>query len=365
MASYINQNIFFLIKNHHLVLWDYDAHKQYIISSNHLARLLYLSQNSEKKPDKNNKIDQELLDSGVLSEKAFVDIKWGWDDLSKIFHIGTSKIDYEIIPKNASEWARVYQNACEDSYAAPIPRLRHELGCLRDTHIIHLAHPCSKKEAGLHHALLKRRSVREFLPIAITKPQLESILYYSLAYLPFRSSEVSDLCPVELRDRRSSPSGGGLNAIQGYVYIRNVEQIPAGLYYYNPSAHQLELVGQNSDFCLGTALSGQFFAEDIPFGIFLACQFDRLWWKYPHSRAYRVALLDAGHISQSIQLIATSLGLSTWVSAAINEACLESVIGEINQIAPLLFVGAGFSTGRDMPEVLENLHASEITINDY
>jgi SagB-type dehydrogenase family enzyme len=358
VPSYISDNIFFLIKNKQLVLWDYQAHKQYSISPQYLCRLLHLSQNPDVEPDTQDSIDQELLATGVVSESGFPAMEWGWDDLSRIFHVGTSKIDYAARPESVDEWAIAYQSACDEAFTVPVPRLRHESKGKDTGHCIALTRPVTTQNYDLQSTLSKRRSVREFLPVALTKQQIELILYYSLAYLPSRGLATSQLCPDELRHRRSSPSGGGLNAIEGYVYINNVAQIPPGFYYYNPVEHQLESIKTDDDFSLGHALNGQFFAEDIPFGIFLTCQFDRLWWKYPHSRAYRVALLDAGHISQTVQLVSTALGLGTWVSAAIDEACLEPILGDSHQSAPLLFVGAGVSTGRDMPVALEALHAS-------
>lgn len=357
MPSYISSTIFFLIKNNQLVLWDYAAHKQYSIPQAYLSRLLHLSQNPHENPDKDHAIDHDLLATGLLAEHSFPLVDWGWDDLSKIFHFGTSRIDYAEQPNNTREWAIAYQAACDNAVEVPIPKLRHEAQSRKIINSIELDVPGTAQTHDLQQTLLQRRSVREFLQEAITKKQLESILYYSLAYLPSRSVDVSKLCPEGLRDRRSSPSGGGLNSIDGYVYIRNVAEIPAGFYYYNPARHRLELISSDRDFSIGRALNGQFFAEDIPFGIFLTCQFDRLWWKYPHSRAYRVALLDAGHISQTVQLVSTSLGLGTWVSAAIDESCLEPVMNHLDRSAPLLFVGAGVSTGRDMPTALEELHA--------
>lgn len=365
MPSYISSNIFFLIKNNQLVLWDYAAHKQYSITQAYLSRLLHLSQNAHENPDRDHAIDQDLLATGLLAEHSFPVVDWGWDDLSRIFHFGTSHIDYTEQPTNTQEWAIAYQAACENTVDVPIPKLRHEVQSRKIINSIQLDVPATDETHDLQHALLTRRSVREFLPQAVTKKQLGSILYFSLAYLPSRAGDISELCPEGLRHRRSSPSGGGLNSIDGYVYIRNVSQIPAGFYYYNPARHQLELISSDREFSLGKVLNGQFFAEDIPFGIFLTCQFDRLWWKYPHSRAYRVALLDAGHLSQTVQLISTSLGLGTWISAAIDESCLEPVIDHLNRSAPLLFVGAGVSTGRDMPAALEELHANGRVHNDY
>ena len=60
----------------------------------------------------------------------------------------------------------------------------------------------------------------------------------------------------------------------------------------------------------------------------LAPRFGRNFWKYRnHPKAYRVAILDVGHLSQSLQVAATPLGLGTFVTAAINEVDIERALG--------------------------------------
>ena len=71
-----------------------------------------------------------------------------------------------------------------------------------------------------------------------------------------------------------------------------------------------------------------------------------MWWKYRHSQAYRVSLLEAGHISQTIQLCATALGFSTWLTAALCERKIERALALPDLIEQVfLFVGAGHSDG--------------------
>ena len=60
----------------------------------------------------------------------------------------------------------------------------------------------------------------------------------------------------------------------------------------------------------------------------LTARFHRSFWKYrKHAKAYGVVLMDAGHLSQTLYLICTELGLGAFVSAAINDRNIEEHLG--------------------------------------
>ena len=44
--------------------------------------------------------------------------------------------------------------------------------------------------------------------------------------------------------------------------------------------------------------------------VFFTAVFARQLWRYPYSRAYRAALIEAGHVCQTFLLAATSLRLA-------------------------------------------------------
>ena len=51
-------------------------------------------------------------------------------------------------------------------------------------------------------------------------------------------------------------------------------------------------------------------------------------WKYEgDDNAYRVVLIEAGHIGQNVMLAAGSLGLSACASAALDHTTLERLFG--------------------------------------
>jgi len=124
-----------------------------------------------------------------------------------------------------------------------------------------------------------------------------------------------------------------------------VEGIRSGVHYYEPTHHGLDFICEIKE-PLGDFLDGQHFINDIAFGAFITARFDKMWWKYKHSRAYRVSLLDVGHLSQTFQLVCTAAGLSTWITAALTEEKIETLLNiETYEEQPVFFVGAGYSDG--------------------
>ena len=66
-----------------------------------------------------------------------------------------------------------------------------------------------------------------------------------------------------------------------------------------------------------------------------------------HARAYRVVLLDAGHLCQTFCLVATWLGLAPFCTAAMNDTLIEDdlKIDGISESA-LYVAGVGFPRSR-------------------
>ncbi|MBB3241350.1 SagB-type dehydrogenase family enzyme [Pseudomonas sp. Tn43] len=208
--------------------------------------------------------------------------------------------------------------------------------------------------------LIGRKTCRTFTDAAVSLEDLGTLLYLSLGYLHERENDVDDGLVEGLDARRSSPSGGGLNACEGFLHIRNVSGLEPGFYAYHPVDHALSFVNPALDSSLGQLLCGQHFINNLPVGLFITSRFDKLWWKYQHSRAYRMAFVEAGHISQTFQLVATALGLNTWLTGALADDQVEALLGlEDSAEQPLFFVGCGKSDGQVMCKELKALLSSQ------
>lgn len=169
--------------------------------------------------------------------------------------------------------------------------------------------------------------------------------------------------------KRTSPSGGSLHPTECFLVVQRVEGIAPGLYRYRIDGHALEAVTpgiappQPGD--VGTrasrgaesrawtaaelrafariAVAGQDWFADAPVLCVLAPRFHRNFWKYRnHAKAYRVCVLDVGHLSQTLQLCATEAGLGPFVTGAINEVDLERAFGMTGyEQSPLAVCGFG------------------------
>ena len=89
--------------------------------------------------------------------------------------------------------------------------------------------------------------------------------------------------------------------------------------------------------------AGQQWFADAHVLVVLAPRFARNFWKYRnHPKAYRVTILDIGHLSQTLFLSATELGLGACITAAINEVDIERAFGLTHYVeGPLAVCGFG------------------------
>lgn len=162
--------------------------------------------------------------------------------------------------------------------------------------------------------------------------------------------------------KKTSPSGGALHPTECYLIARNVKGLQPGLYHYRAGDHALQPLpldeaviladagrhpsaqGMNAlDFLSWIAVGGQQWFADAHVLCVLAPRFERNFWKYRnHPKAYRVCILDVGHLSQTLLLSATEQGLGSYITAAINEADLERAFGLTHWIdGPLAVCGIG------------------------
>ncbi|MBE1462216.1 nitroreductase family protein [Kibdelosporangium phytohabitans] len=62
--------------------------------------------------------------------------------------------------------------------------------------------------------------------------------------------------------------------------------------------------------------------------LFYTSVFGRNQWKYSNiARSYRVLLLDVGHLSQTVYLVTTALGLGMTFTAACRDEIIEEPLG--------------------------------------
>jgi putative peptide maturation dehydrogenase len=188
--------------------------------------------------------------------------------------------------------------------------------------------PLVERHGDLYDVLLRRRTTRSFdLDTPLPLDELAVVLRYVFGYHGYAPlfGEVTTL-------KRTSPSAGGFHPVEAYPLVTNVEGLDPGFYHYDARNHALELMAPlGADEARAAAaefVCGQTYFADAHVLFVLAARFDRAFWKYRnHPKALGALLMDAAHLSQTLYLVATELGLGAFVTAAINNADIEERLG--------------------------------------
>jgi putative peptide maturation dehydrogenase len=204
--------------------------------------------------------------------------------------------------------------------AAPEPDFR----CKPGTESLPLAPP---RLGDFDQLLAARRTCRNFDPkAALGKTEFATMMRRVWGAVGTRT-----LAPGAVAVKKNSPAGGGLHAVEAYLLVQRVEGLAPGFYHYLSMAHAVELLQPLSpEEAAGWAhrfAAGQDWFHDAPVMVVMVARFDRLFWKYRrHTKAWRVVHLDVGHLSQTMYLSATELGLGCFVTAAINDRAVEQAL---------------------------------------
>lgn len=353
MSYFLNPYLFFLLEEDGVLAWDYKNHSQHLLEKKHFSALLKVSQNL---PVQNELLPtlQELKEAQLISTTPYEKVQnWGWDALSKIFHIGTQNVyapsditDEETLSKN-------YLDECEKLSGSTPPLFSERQGLLVDL-------PSPDLESLDHVSLLttfkNRKTCRHFSGKPMTLKNLSTLLFASFGLIHGDSwPEVTRNNLKIIGMRKSAPASGGLHAEEAYIAAYRVADLAPGIYHYRPQDHKLTLM-QLGDFeeKIISANYKQFYSRGLACGFYLTSRLDKLWWKYKHSKSFKVALLDLGHASQTFLLTATALGLQTWITAAFEEKRINDILQLENiKESPFLFLGAGYGTGQTIPDEMQ------------
>ena len=171
--------------------------------------------------------------------------------------------------------------------------------------------------------------------------------FSAVLYRSFGARAVHDYAEGLQLLKKGVPSAGGLHPTEAYLLVQRVQGVPTGLYHYHPVDHALEPI-QPLDADEAAALCRHFVAAQTYFVdahviVLPTSRFIRNFWKYRnHAKAYRALILDVGHLSQTMYLAATELGLAAFITAAINEVDIEQAFGlDALEEGPLAVCGFG------------------------
>jgi SagB-type dehydrogenase family enzyme len=246
-------------------------------------------------------------------------------------HFSTKDARYVKRQRSLAEWKTILPK----KRAPPIFK------SITDAATLPLPKPASP-DSEFVRVLLKRQTHRHFSSASPSVEQVSQLLSLVWGVTGYLESPVFGRLL-----RKTSPSGGARHPGEVYLMALRVKGLARGLYHYHPGKHCLEKISANATpekaklYC-----ASQKYARSAAALFIMTAVFERTMWKYPKSRAYRVVLLDAGHLAQTFCLVATWLGLAPFCTAALSDTMIEKDLGIDGIRESVLYV-----TGVGVPKV--------------
>jgi len=229
-----------------------------------------------------------------------------WNPEAGFFHTATKDVRFWS-PLEATRQARVQASR----WPMPRPVKRY-----RGAAVIDLPRPVRGDDFAT--VLLRRRTWRRFSAQPVTIEELATLLGLAVGVQHWVKAGPREV-PL-----KTSPSGGARHPVECYVVARAVCGLRAGVYHYAADRHALERLRGPIPLKRIRAYypsSGYFAKASVQ--VFLTAVFERQLWRYPYSRAYRAALIEAGHVCQTFCLTATWLGLAPFSLMGLNDSLIE------------------------------------------
>ena len=243
-----------------------------------------------------------------------------WNPEAGFFHTATKDVRY---------WSRQESARRARKRVDPKPASQKRY---RGVEQIDLPEPVEGQFAAVAAA---RRTWRRFSKVPITLEDLSTVLGVSAGVQKWARVGNSEI-PL-----KTSPSGGARHPIECYAVVRNVTGLKPAIYHYAADRHALERIGGPVpiDRMRAYVPRSPYFANASAM-VFFTAVFARQLWRYTYSRAYRAALIEAGHVCQTFLLTATSLGLAPYCVMGLADTLIETDLG-IDGIAESVLYCAG------------------------
>ena len=176
-----------------------------------------------------------------------------------------------------------------------------------------LAGPDTRGTVPLEQALLRRRSVREYAPRALSLAFVAQLLWAAQG-------------TTASRDRRTAPSAGALYPLELHLVATRVDGLPPGAHRYRSGPHALQqTVVEPMASALAHAAMDQPAVGDAAAVLVIAAVEARTAAKYG-ARAARYLAFEAGAAAQNVALQATALGLASVVVGAFDDDAVAAAL---------------------------------------
>jgi SagB-type dehydrogenase family enzyme len=187
--------------------------------------------------------------------------------------------------------------------------------------------------------LASRRSCRAFEPEPLALSVLSSLLRGACGV----QGITLDGAGLSIATR-SAPSAGACYPIEALVLANRVEGLPPGVHHYEALHQRLEPCKGSS--ALIDGLLGQEFVRDAAALVVLYAEFARTLERYG-PRGYRFILMEAGHLAQTLCLLAAEHGLGSICVGGFEDHVVNAELGfDPRRQGALYLVAVGRAKGQ-------------------
>jgi len=306
------------------ILTNTQTHESYSLDKETFCKLA--DENADSYPPF---LEAKIVDDGEVFD-------WPFRPLSRFFMESARLKEDELDSKDVFEFWENYLNTSES-----LLRQTKARDVVNSDSVLDL--PKAREIPGtLFEALKNRRTIREFFDKPVSLQEFSDILFTTFGRFHEGFGEESMDVAESASWRRSSPSAGGLHSIDAYVFVRKVENLPIGIYFYDSKNHQLRFLKEGDfEVDLVRNFMGQYFCMGAAFHVATVANLRVVEVKYKHSSGVLLPFLDNGHLVQTAILTATNLGLQNWMTAA---TCVEFLSRALN-LRPFQLPLSVFSIG--------------------
>ncbi|MFC1500883.1 SagB/ThcOx family dehydrogenase [Elusimicrobiota bacterium] len=189
---------------------------------------------------------------------------------------------------------------------------------------VSLPQPKLDSSYSLERAILKRRSVRNYINKELDNGQISQVLW-SAQGITNKSMGF-----------RSAPSAGAIYPIELLVLTNK------GVFIYYPDNHSLgKISSADKRSELSRAAYSQGFISDAGMTVVVCANYSHITKRYG-SRGIRYADMEAGHIAQNIHLQAVALELSSVPVAAFSEEGVHELLNLSKDSTPIYIISVGY-----------------------
>jgi SagB-type dehydrogenase family enzyme len=198
-----------------------------------------------------------------------------------------------------------------------------------DSEVVELSQPKFKSTVSIEEALLKRRSVRNYMNDPLSISEISQLLWAAQGITE------------EKYNLRTAPSAGALYPLEIYIAASNVEDLAPGLYKYQPQDYTLKKISKGDKRRdISNAALRQDAIESASAIILITAVYERTAVKYG-GRTERYVNIEVGAAAQNIYLQTVSLEIGTVIIGAFKDDSLKKTLNLPANERPLAIMPLG------------------------